>query len=438
MITMNALSRRTSEVQMTLEGRKATEDWNFAKADTSYFTHGVHEYPARMIPQIAQRLILSYSEEKDTILDPFCGSGTTLVECRLSSRNAFATDTNSLAVLLAKVKSTPIDFSQISFNPGEFLNEIEAQYLDAKKKKELPNPPLEILPNLLHWFKEPVTRDLEFLYKHIVKVKDSSIRDFLKVVFSKTVFTTSNIDRRSSRFIRILHKNELARFNPNVLSQFRDELIDSVTRMSAYVSRLRQMADSFGLTKAITEVHEEDARALPFSDNSFDAVVTSPPYGEEKNTVGYVRWSKLSVAWLRMNSSKLKANEARALGTNSRNIQSLDELPSETARHLLRRILKRDPARARDAIPFFFDYLKTMHEMHRVLKDNVACCIVIGDRSIRKMPLDMEKVTVELAKAAGFSHEVSYFREIPMKLIPWTTPTGRTISRESIIILRKS
>jgi len=88
-------------------------------------------------------------------------------------------------------------------------------------------------------------------------------------------------------------------------------------------------------------------------------------------------------------------------------------------------------------LPFFFDYLGTLKEMHRVLKANSHCCLVIGDRSIRKRRLDMEKVTLELAKEAGFAHKVSFFREIPQKLIPWTTPTGETISKESIVILTK-
>jgi hypothetical protein len=100
-------------------------------------------------------------------------------------------------------------------------------------------------------------------------------------------------------------------------------------------------------------------------------------------------------------------------------------------------IFKYDESRIRDALPFFFDYLTALKEMHRVLRPHSYCCIVIGDRSIRKKRLDMEKVTVELAKNAGFSHKTSFFREIPQKLIPWTTPTGKTISRESIVILGK-
>jgi len=101
------------QVQMTLEGKEALEDRDFAKADTSYLTHGLHEYPARMIPQIAQRLITLYTQEGDTLLDPFCGSGTTLVEARLSNRSAVGNDINPLATLLIKVKSTPLDFEKL-------------------------------------------------------------------------------------------------------------------------------------------------------------------------------------------------------------------------------------------------------------------------------------------------------------------------------------
>lgn len=61
----------------------AIEDWTFADADTQYMTHGLHPYPAGMIPQIANRLIERYSKPRLTVLDPFCGSGSVLVESRL-------------------------------------------------------------------------------------------------------------------------------------------------------------------------------------------------------------------------------------------------------------------------------------------------------------------------------------------------------------------
>jgi len=429
-------SQETRKIQMTLEGRGSYEDWTFAKADTSYLTHKLHDYPARMIPQISQRLIDRYSPKRGKILDPFCGSGTTLVEARFANRNAVGNDINPLAVLIAKVKSTPINFIDVGFDASEFFSVIQREYVQAKKNGKLPEPPTHLLPNLLHWFKEPVARDLEFLYENIIHIENKDIQDFLKVIFSDTVFKTSNIDHRSSRFIRTLHKEELGKFRPNVLEHFHRKLFDSVARMLQYSRRLRELNIDDDL---LITVRKGDARELPVPDNEFDAAITSPPYGEEKNTVGYIRWSKLSIAWLRLNSHELKECEKRTLGaTGIKNtLEQLDELPSPTALKILKEVAKTDSGRIKDALPFFFDYLRTLEEVYRVLKPRSFYCIVIGDRSIRKKLLDMEKITVELGNAAGFKHVQSFFRKIPMKLIPWSTPTGKTISRESIVILQK-
>lgn len=427
---------KSAITQATLEGKKVSEDWDFARADTSYLTHGLHDYPARMIPQIARRLINLYTQENDKILDPFCGSGTTLVEARLANRSALGNDVNPLAVLLAKVKSTPINFEKAGFNFAEFLSKVDAEHVNVKEREELPRPPLEIYPRLLHWFKSPVARDLEFLYQNIVQVGNPDIQDFLKIVFSDTVFKTSNIDLRSSRFIRILHEKELERFNPDVLGQFKKKLTDSVNRMNHFEKRLT--GTSVNNPPAI-EVKKGDAKKLPFNEVKFDAAITSPPYGEEKNTVAYARWSKLSRAWLRLNGDDLNTSAKNALGAvgNKDILERLSELPSPTTVAFLKRIVKIDTGRVRDALPFFFDYFKSLEEVYRVLKPSSHYCIVIGNRSIRREPLDMEKVTIELGNAAGFDHVRSFFRKIPVKLIPWTTPTGKTISQESIVVLRR-
>lgn len=47
----------SSEEERSFGGLVVREDWSFAKAKTDFMTHGLHPYPARMIPQIAERLI---------------------------------------------------------------------------------------------------------------------------------------------------------------------------------------------------------------------------------------------------------------------------------------------------------------------------------------------------------------------------------------------
>lgn len=68
--------------------------------------HGFHAYPARMHPLTARRLVETFSRPLDAVLDPFCGSGTVLVEARLAGRFAAGVDANPLAVRLARLKAT--------------------------------------------------------------------------------------------------------------------------------------------------------------------------------------------------------------------------------------------------------------------------------------------------------------------------------------------
>ena len=93
MMEQSRLSEFDSE-----NSEKVVEDWTFAKEDTKYMTHGLHAYPARMIPQIAQRLIHRYSEAGNTVWDPFCGSGSSLVESMLADRESVGTDLNPFAI----------------------------------------------------------------------------------------------------------------------------------------------------------------------------------------------------------------------------------------------------------------------------------------------------------------------------------------------------
>jgi len=86
--------------------------WSFSDKttkNTSYITHGYYTYPAKFIPQLAERLIKEHSNEGDIVIDPFMGSGTTVVEAIVNNRTGIGTDVNEFANLLAKVKTTPIE-----------------------------------------------------------------------------------------------------------------------------------------------------------------------------------------------------------------------------------------------------------------------------------------------------------------------------------------
>ena len=91
-------------------------DWTVAKvlnaaaADRSRvsgFTHNFYRYPARFSPTFAAAAIHCFSKPGDVVMDPYMGGGTTIVEAMAQGRRVVGNDLNSLAVFVAKVKTTP-------------------------------------------------------------------------------------------------------------------------------------------------------------------------------------------------------------------------------------------------------------------------------------------------------------------------------------------
>ncbi|MBI3202238.1 MAG: site-specific DNA-methyltransferase [Myxococcales bacterium] len=75
------------------------------ETSTMRHVHGFHSYPARLHPDTAARLVEGLSKPGDTVLDPFCGSGTVLVEAHRLGRRALGIDANPLAIELCKLKT---------------------------------------------------------------------------------------------------------------------------------------------------------------------------------------------------------------------------------------------------------------------------------------------------------------------------------------------
>src|SRR3989454_450573 len=72
------------------------------------YTHYLFRFPAKFHPPVVRCLIDRYSRPGDIILDPFCGSGTLLLEALLSGRAAFGLDVDPVAVFISRVKCTPL------------------------------------------------------------------------------------------------------------------------------------------------------------------------------------------------------------------------------------------------------------------------------------------------------------------------------------------
>ena len=84
-----------------------------SKAQISGLTHTYYKYPARFSPEFARAIIDIFSQPGDTVLDPFMGGGTTLIEAYAAGRVTVGTDISTLAEFVSQVKTTVLSKKQI-------------------------------------------------------------------------------------------------------------------------------------------------------------------------------------------------------------------------------------------------------------------------------------------------------------------------------------
>jgi len=138
------------------------ESWDFRTENTKGFTHCFHNYPAMMIPQVANRLISKYGSNAGLLFDPYCGTGTSLVEANLKNINAVGTDLNPLARLIAKAKTTLIDKQHLDLLLKDFNDKIfRFRFgIDKSDSVMLPN-----FKNIDYWFTKSVQQKLAVIKK---------------------------------------------------------------------------------------------------------------------------------------------------------------------------------------------------------------------------------------------------------------------------------
>jgi len=403
------------------------EDWDFADADTQCLTHGLHPYPARMVPQVAERLIRRYLLEKVappfnqyTVLDPFCGSGTVLVESLRLGFNAIGNDINPLAVLIAKTKSSPPDPSTLKQSARQLFGDLDDIEMDQVR---------QVPRHIRFWFQPTSIRGLLAIKSKIEKEHNEKVKDFLKICLSNTAYKVSlaDINNHQAHPARYSREELRKKPRPDALSAFLEVMEKSIIAVDEFYRSCRP-------NHARVRVLREDARRLSL-DEKVDLVVTSPPYGEEQNTVGYMRWAKIGLFWLDYSPSMLLEIEKKTLG--GKRVRSFVPIHSQTCNNIIRQARRKSGDRALHACSFFEDYYESLKRIADVLGAGKYCCIVIGSRLLLGEKVPTDKITIEMSKSLGLSHVNTYLRNIPKKVMPSRVPEGETINQESIIILRK-
>jgi DNA modification methylase len=433
---------KTDSLPIEVDFRKLV---NWIPYSDSY-THYFHSYPAKLLKHIPIFFLNSkilLPEKGSIVLDPFCGSGTVLLESMLSGHNGLGCDANPLARLIAKVKTTKLDVSKIQ-------NQKNSIIATAKRLRKF--TPLNVT-NIDHWFPKKTQLDLSKLIRAIERLPESNEKDFFKATFSSIIKKVSFSDPNLSVPVKIkpskykdLATKEKAEKqltlveNTNVLSVFEKHVEQNIKRIS-----LLETVDTESLQ---CKVISKDARHIsnslsPNSDqlntNSVDFIVTSPPYaGAQK----YVRSSSLNLGWLGFcEQNTLRDYERLNIGRehySKSEYKDLIQLSIKEIDIVLEGIWKKNPLRAHINGNYLLEMKSAIIEMYRVLKHGKYCTIVIGNNEVCGEPFETQKFIRLLAEEIGFTTKLVLVDEIHSRgLMTKRNKTASVINSEWILVFKK-
>ncbi len=275
-------------------------DWAFEDERTDEWTHNLHPYPAKFPPQIPRRLINVLTSPGDTVLDPFCGSGTTLVEARALGRSSIGIDSNPVAVLASLAKTLVLDSPGFSALDGldkaveADISRITGQpILMATVTPDIaPVTPPQI-PNRERWFTPQAMHELGMILARVDELAHPSAATVARACFSAILVQASNQDSET-RYTARAKTVEVG----DVLRRFREKLMHTVRMHRGWL----RGASSSAATALVGDARQLDASEIGL----VDAVITSPPYA---NAFDYHLYHRHRLYWLGFDPKQVREAE---------------------------------------------------------------------------------------------------------------------------------
>lgn len=377
-------------------------DWAFTDEITSIYTHDIHPYPAKFIPQIPNRLIRSLSEEGEVVLDPFAGSCTTATEASRLGRYSISIDANPLSALIGKAKTV-----KLNQDDEEALESLKAHLLTYKElikagEENLSPVLLEQLekfvpdiPNITKWFMPFVTIELALIKFFIDKLDCDSAKILASVALSRIIIKNSNQDSET-RYTAI-EKDILP---SQTLASFLDSL-------SFVLKKVKLSSVDVKYHPAKFLVGDSRHEMISLKEDSVDLIVTSPPYA---NATDYHLYHRFRMFWMGFDPRELGKIEIGSHLKHQRNNSGYEE--------------------------YKLDMTQILRGMYRVLKPGKYAALVVGDSIFKNEVYETHEILAEDAKIIGFEHISTIVRPLHETKRSFVKP-GRRLRQEQIVIVKK-
>lgn len=436
---MAVLPTTAAALASRLETRSKNDPtfWDFSSVYGRDGGHGYFQYPAMMVPELQRALLedlVAVDADASTIYDPFMGSGTVMLESLYLGLDFIGSDINPMAVLLSAVKASP--------PPSEDARHAGVRVLAGARGSGISRP-LDF--NFREkWFSEDVALGLTRLRSAIQQLDDVQMRRFLWVCLAETVRFVSN-SRQSTFKLHLYSTEDLEARAPDPIRQFEAVLERNVERIRTHEAAVTEPLKRPALIRA-------DANdPLPEGVGLADALMTSPPYGDNHTTVPYGQYSYLPLQWIdpldlvgdidptvfevpgRLDTLSLGGRRytARPLPSHlEEDVPSLQKWMSER---------ERQSETTQKVVTFVDDYRTALRNASARVRAGGFMFLTLGERRVSGADVPLVRFTQEILEAAGQTRVTSIDRLLPSrKRMANRNAAGDTMIRETVLVLQKA
>ena len=411
-------------------------------ADRSENLHRLFMYPAMMVPATQYAVIKAVSgglPKGAWAIDPFMGSGTSLVSCLEFGFYVYGQDINPFAVMLTKAKVEKYNVPKLIKVCHDVLNKIKN---DDSDKIEI------TFNNIDKWFNHDVQIVLSKIRRAIQSVKDSSIRNFLWVVMSEVIRTGSN-DRTSTFKLHRRSEDEIQRRKINIFNEFSNLIERGINDIKAFEEKIaKKQRDTKDIYNTATiEVKWGDTKKKIQTDRKFDLLISSPPYGDNHTTVTYGQTSYLPLQWIDSKDLDCQFDcvkttqeiDRQSLGgkINQKDIEKKIEkifCKSPILKAFFEKIPEEERKKYYKTLSFIIDFDESLDNIISVMKNDAFYVWTIGNRYVGNREVPNDQILIDLMHSRSIELFERAERQILNKKQPKKNNFSKTMEKEHILI----
>lgn len=381
--------------------------------------HRWYVFPHSFTGELVQSLIDEWELTiKDNLLDPFCGAGTTLVTAREAAIPATGYDLSPLAILASRVKISHYDIMQLRAMWTSLKHDLSTVER-SHAQKDYPDLIGKALPNeFLGTFESIADRIHELPCSQ-------EERDFFMLALLSTLPMYSKAVATGG-WLRWVENKAQAKHIPSTFTNQVEGMLNDLQAIELPKQSL------WGAVQA-------DARSLPAKEDSYTAVITSPPY---PNRHDYTRVFGVELMFAFLSAQETKALRYQSFHSHPEakpaRLDSNGYTPPEA---LLRSIREVNKTEVDSRVPrmlegYCLDMFIALKEIKRVCRIGSRIALVVGNVQYRGVPFYVDELTADIGEQVGLSCSELLVARLRGNSAQQMGVSGRNHSRETVVVFR--